>query len=101
MLEESWWDITTFVILYKQYRYKRIPLYIKSGPKIFQRRIEEIIKNLECVLIYIYDIIVCRKTKEEHNKRLVAVLEIFYEHNVCINFEKVNFIKTKILSEDM
>jgi hypothetical protein len=50
ILHEDSRPITGFVVENKQYCYKRVPFGLKSGPKIFQRNIEKILKDIEGVL---------------------------------------------------
>ncbi|KAG0435774.1 Retrovirus-related Pol polyprotein from transposon [Dictyocoela muelleri] len=49
LLHENSRDVTSFTIFGRQYRYKRIPFGIKSGPKLFQRIMNQILDGLENV----------------------------------------------------
>lgn len=88
--------VTGFVILNKQYCYKRVPFGLKSGAKIFQRLIEKMLEGLNGVFVYVDDIIICGKSKETHNKNLHEVLGRLLKFEVRINFEKSEFFKREI-----
>ncbi|KAF9746894.1 Retrovirus-related Pol polyprotein from transposon opus, partial [Nosema granulosis] len=88
---------TSFMLLGRQYQYKRIPFGIKPGPKIFQRYITNILHDVPNCFVYIDDIVIYSKTKDEHAKYLTLVLETLLENNVRINFEKSNFFTEELI----
>ncbi|WUR03048.1 DDI1-like protein [Vairimorpha necatrix] len=88
--------ITGFYILGKHYQYKRIPFGIKSGPKLFQRIISELLEEIDNVFVYIDDIVIYGKSKDAHDETLLQVLKTLYNHNLRINFDKSKFCKTEI-----
>ncbi|KAF9760669.1 Transposon Tf2-6 polyprotein [Nosema granulosis] len=89
-------DITSFTMLGQQYRYKRVPFGIKSGPKLFQRTINIILSGIENCSVYIDDIIIYGKDETEHNETLLKVLDRLGKYNVKINFDKSKFLTRKI-----
>ncbi|KAG0440342.1 Retrovirus-related Pol polyprotein from transposon 17.6 [Dictyocoela muelleri] len=95
-LAESSRDITSLTIFRLQYRYKRISFGTKSRPKIFQRTINKILDGIENCIIYIDDIIIYGLTDNEHNVILIKVLERLMKYEVKINFEKSEFMTSKI-----
>jgi hypothetical protein len=58
VLDDKSRDLTSFTMHGMQYRYKRVPFGIKSGPKIFQRTINEILKGINNCNVYIDDILI-------------------------------------------
>ena len=52
--------------------------------------------NLTCALIYLDDVIVYSKTKEEHLVHLRTMLEQFMEHGLKLKPSKCNFFRTEI-----
>lgn len=70
------------------FKYKRLPFGLSSSPGIFQRFMSQLFDKMEGVAAYLDDIIVCGSSKEEHNERLIKVLQILQDHNVKINKNK-------------
>ncbi|KAF9761302.1 Transposon Tf2-6 polyprotein [Nosema granulosis] len=96
VLDESSRDITSFTLFGQQYRYKRVPFGIKSGPKLFQKTINTILNGIDNCSVYIDDIIIYGKNVEEHNKILLQVLERLKKYEVKINFDKSKFLTRKM-----
>lgn len=84
-------DITTFLTHKGLYRYKRLMFGISCAPDIFQRTMEELLKECEGTHIYIDDILVHGKTKEEHDIRLKKVLTTLEEKGITLNSKKCVF----------
>lgn len=64
---------------------------INCAPEIFQKIMERILCGCEGCLNYIDDIIIYGATKEEHDRRVDAVLKKLKERNVTLNEEKCLF----------
>ncbi|MBW0591478.1 hypothetical protein O181_131193 [Austropuccinia psidii MF-1] len=76
------------------YEYLRMPFGIKNAPSHFQRMMNEIFPeelSEGWLIIYIYDIIVCSKTWEEHMYRLSRVLTKIQSVNMKISLKKCHF----------
>ncbi|KAK2716561.1 hypothetical protein QYM36_006892 [Artemia franciscana] len=82
---------TTFSTVFGRYRWKRYPFGLVSAQDEFQRQMDEIFKGLEGICILIDDILVYRKSQEEHDNRLHAVLKRAREKGVRFNREKCTF----------
>lgn len=89
-LDEKSSKLCTFGTPMGRYRFKRLPFGIVTASEVFQERFKEIF-NLTGVEIYIDDILIHGKTKEEHDERLKKVLEIAKKNNVKFNLEKCKF----------
>ena len=55
--------------------FNRLPFGIISAPEHFQRRMSQILTDLEGAICLIDDILIYEKTQEEHDARLTKVLE--------------------------
>ena len=66
--------LTTFITPFGRYSFKRLPFGITSAPEHFQRRMYEILGDLEGVVCLIDDILIHGKSQEEHDERLSQVL---------------------------
>ena len=58
--------------------------------KIFSRYLDKF------VLVFIDDILVCSKNKEEHEEHLHVVLQVLREHHLYVKFSKCYFYKPQI-----
>ena len=74
-LHEESRDLTTFITPWGLFRYKRVCFGLSSAPAAFQRIMKLLFEGLEGVLIYLDDILVYVKDREEHDARLRRVLD--------------------------
>ncbi|KAK2721692.1 hypothetical protein QYM36_003860 [Artemia franciscana] len=73
-----------------------IPFGIISAQDEFQRRMEEALEGLDGFVVIIDDLLVFGSTLEEHNKRLVAVLERPRVKGIKFNKAKCSFCVTSV-----
>jgi type IV secretory pathway VirB4 component len=78
------------------YQYKRLNLGINTASVIFQKTIEHVLSNLEVVANFSDDIIVFGSTKEEHDRRLEAVLSRLNDSGLTVNESKCEFGKKSL-----
>ena len=88
--------LTTFITPFGRYCFKRLPFGISSAPKVFQRRMSEILNGIEGVVCMMDDVLVFGKDKEEHNRRLEMVLRKLGESKVTLNWEKCEFAQPEV-----
>lgn len=69
---------------------------VASAPAIWQRTMESILEGIPGVAVFLDDIRVAGKNKEQHLERLEAVLRRLSEHNIQINIDKCAFFKDQI-----
>ncbi|XP_058449424.1 uncharacterized protein K02A2.6-like [Malaya genurostris] len=81
-------EITTFVTPNAYYRYKRLMFGMSCAAEIFQREIERILKGLPGTKVFIDDILVFGATKDEHDRRVLAVMTRLKKHGLTVNMEK-------------
>ena len=91
------YDITTFVTEAGLFRYKKLMFGISCAPEMFQRIMRSILVGCEGVTNFIDDIIVCGRTKEEHDRRLDRVIEILSMKGLTLNEKKCVFGKNEIV----
>ncbi|KAK2718681.1 hypothetical protein QYM36_005872, partial [Artemia franciscana] len=96
VLDDESADLTTFNTIFGRYRFKRMPFGIISAQDEFQRRIEEALEGLDGFAVIIDDLLVFGSTLEEHNKRLVAVLERARAKGIKFNKAKCSFCVTSV-----
>jgi len=78
------------------YRSNRLMYGVASAPAIWQRTIENILSRIPGIAIFLDDIRVTGKNREEHMKRLELVFKRLAEYNLRINKEKCEFLKDSI-----
>ncbi|XP_042142281.1 uncharacterized protein K02A2.6-like [Ixodes scapularis] len=80
--------ITTHKGLFKV---NRLPFGVSVAVAIFQRYMEELLAGIEGVLIFLDDILIGGESKEQHDRRLRAVLQRFKEDGLRLNKAKCTF----------
>lgn len=56
------------------FKYTRLPFGISSAPGIFQKAMENLLRGIPGVVVYIDDILISRETEEEHLESLKEVI---------------------------
>lgn len=79
-----------------RYRFLRLPYGVKCAPEVFNERFRQIF-DLQNVAVYIDDIILWGKTKDEHDIILKKVLDIARQNNVKFNLTKCKFGVSQIM----
>jgi transposase InsO family protein len=87
-LDENSMDLTTINTQKGLYRYRRLPFGISAAPGFFQRLMENIMKGISNVCVYLDDILVSGNSLQNHNETLKQVLQRLQEHGVKLNKEK-------------
>ena len=67
--------LTTFITPFGRFMFRRLPYGISSAPEYFQKRMDKELTGLQGVLCHMDDILVIGRNKEEHDGRLVKVLQ--------------------------
>ncbi len=89
---------TAFVCPLGFYEFNRMPQGVTNAPSTFQRIMEKCMAdiNLREVLVFIDDIIVFSKDLEEHEERLLRVLNRLKEYGLKLAPEKCIFAQTSV-----
>lgn len=73
------------------FRFKRLPFGLCNAPDIFQSVMEQLLSGIDGVLIYLDDILIHARTKEEHDRIMKLVVNILENHGVKLNMKKCRF----------
>lgn len=97
-LKESCRDKTAFSSGYNHFRWKRMPLGLRSSSHTFNRVIRIALADLIGKILYVYldDIIVISNTIPEHLERLQTVFSTLRKHNLKLSPSKCNLLKTEL-----
>lgn len=97
-MEEADKQKTAFVCPLGFWEFNRMPQGITNAPSTFQRMMERCMGDLNRkeVLVFIDDLIVFSKSLEEHEARLVQVLERLRDFGLKLSPEKCRFCQTSV-----
>nr|XP_055074659.1 uncharacterized protein LOC129454170 [Misgurnus anguillicaudatus] len=89
---------TAFVCPIGFWEFNRMPQGITNAPSTFQRLMERCMGSLNRseVLVFIDDLIVFSDTLEEHERRLIKVLNRLKEYGLKLSPEKCSFFQTSV-----
>ncbi|KAE8291509.1 Retrovirus-related Pol polyprotein from transposon 17.6 Protease [Larimichthys crocea] len=90
-LHEDSTKYCTFNTPYGRYCFQRMPFGICSAPEVFHRTMEHIIEGIEGVRVYVDDLILWGSTLEQHNERLIKVLQRVQKYQLKLNRSKCQF----------
>ncbi|PIK33923.1 hypothetical protein BSL78_29258 [Apostichopus japonicus] len=95
-LDEPSADLCTLNSPFGRYKFKRLPFGLNSAPEVFHRLVHEIFEGLQGVTTYIDDILVWGSSKQEHDLRLIEVLNRAKDRKLTLNKAKCQFGLSKI-----
>lgn len=81
-LDDALSRLTTFNTPFVRFRWRRMPLGIRSTPHVFQRQMHELIRGMSQLEVTAADFVVVGKgntlaeANNDHNKNLVAFLRL-------------------------
>ncbi|XP_011883681.1 PREDICTED: uncharacterized protein K02A2.6-like [Vollenhovia emeryi] len=78
------------------YRPTRLMYGVASAPAIWQRTIENILKDIPGVAVFLDDIRVSGTNMQDHLVKLQQVFERLHKYNIRINFSKSQFLMNEI-----
>lgn len=85
---------TAFCANDRLYQFTRCPFGLKNAVAYCSRLMSKVFEGIENVLIYLDDVLVFGRTKEDHDDTLRRVLQTVREHNLSLNIKKCSFSTT-------
>uniref|UniRef100_A0A3B1KCG7 Gypsy retrotransposon integrase-like protein 1 n=1 Tax=Astyanax mexicanus TaxID=7994 RepID=A0A3B1KCG7_ASTMX len=97
-LEEADKHKTAFVCPMGFWEFNRLPQGITNAPSTFQRLMEKCMSDLHLkeVIVFLDDLIIFSATLEEHEHRLLRVLQRLKEYGLKLSPEKCKFFQTSV-----
>lgn len=89
---------TAFSVGSGKYEFCRLPFGLKNAPSIFQRAIDDVLRDQIGKICYVYvdDVIIFSENEEDHVKHIAWVLDRLFEANMRVSREKSNFFKESV-----
>ena len=89
---------TAFRTRYGHYEFNVMPFGLTGAPGTFQSLMNDIFRDMLdiCVIVYLDDILVFSRTKEEHHEHLHKVLQRLQEHQLYVKGSKCQFFTDTI-----
>jgi cleavage and polyadenylation specificity factor subunit 1 len=82
---------TAIITPFGLYEFVRMPFGLRNAAQTFQRFINNVVRGLDFLFVYIDDILIASETVEKHMQHLKAVFERLEEYGVQINPAKCVF----------
>ncbi len=87
---------TSFFLPWGQYEYLRMPFGLCNAPRNFQRAMNSLLGKFDFVRVYLDDILILGKDRQDHFSNVEKVMSLLKENQITINFKKSNFMKTEV-----
>ncbi|KAG0741236.1 hypothetical protein G6F22_005145 [Rhizopus arrhizus] len=89
---------TAFNTRYGSYEFLVLPFGLTNSPPTFQKMMNDVLRDYvdKFVLVYLDDILIFSKTKDEHEKHLRMVLQRLRENKLYVNPKKCDFNKKAV-----
>ncbi|XP_037507514.1 uncharacterized protein LOC119383455 [Rhipicephalus sanguineus] len=79
------------------FAYNRLAYGVSPAPALFQRRMEEILRDIPGTSVYLDDVLVTGRTDDEHLQNLRKVLQRIKEPGLRLKQEKCEFFKPSLV----
>ena len=89
---------TAFNSRYEHFEFAVMPFGLRNAPATFMDFMHRVFKAYlnQFIVVFIDDILVYSKTREEHDQHLRIILQILREHQLFVKFSKCKFWLKKV-----
>ena len=95
-LDQESVKLCTFNSPFGRYMFKRLPLGLSSAQDVFQRVMSQMFEDIEGVKVVVDDILIWGENEQQHDDRLIQVLERARHRDLKLNKIKCQFRKQQI-----
>lgn len=97
-LKESDVEKTAFSINNGKYEFVRLPFGLKNAPSIFQRALDDILRNHigKICFVYIDDIIIFSKTEDDHVRHIQDIFHTLNRARMKVQLDKCRFFEKQV-----
>ena len=97
-LKSSDVEKTAFSINNGKYEFTRLPFGLKNAPSIFQRALDDILREHIGRICYVYidDIVIYSKSEDDHIRDIHNVFKTLEEANMKVQLDKCHFFKQEV-----
>ena len=87
---------TAVITPFGLYEFLKMPFGLRNAAQSFQMLMDEVLRGLPFVFVYIDDVLIFSKSTTEHMEHLKIVFERFQEYGIVVNQDKCSFGKSEI-----
>ena len=87
---------TAFYVDGKLYEYVRVPFGLTNAVAYCYRMMQKVFKDCPGVEIYLDDVLVHAKTRQEHDENLERVFQRIRQYNLGVNLDKCSFAQPEV-----
>jgi len=86
-------NMTTFIVRYGHYEFTLVPFGLSNAPTIFMCLMNGVFREYieKFVIVFLDEILVYSKSKEEHENHMRMVLQVLREHQLYSKLSKCSF----------
>ena len=96
-LDEKSTELTVIDTHQGLYKFKRLPFGLSSAPAIFQKFIEQLVRDIPGVACYLDDIIVTGRSEQEHLNNLQITMDKLHTSGLRLKLEKCQFFQDSVM----
>lgn len=82
---------TAVITPFGLFEYRYMPFGLRNASATFQRFMDSIFRDVNCVFTYIDDILIASETEEQHQKDLESVFNLMDKNKLRVSIEKCDF----------
>ena len=96
-LDSSSAKLTTFITPFGRYFFKRMPYGLSSATEIFQKKLEDLLKDIPNCFVDVDDVLVYGNDESQHNQTLKEVLQKINSAGLKLNKSKCKLKQSKVI----
>ena len=82
-LDEESTHLCTVATPFGRYSFRRLPFGVSCAPEIFHAKVAQLFEQVQGVRVFMADIVIWGRNREEHENRLKEVLQIIRGSSLC------------------